>query len=72
MPFTPEQEAGLLAMLSEWQDGKDAQAQSLIDQKQTAEGQLRGLQPLLRKETAEAVEAELRAAPVAETLSLKG
>lgn len=69
MAFTAEQEAGLLemlaekarllAMLAEWQAGKDQQAQSLIDQKQTAEGQLRSLLPALTPEKAVQVETEL-------------
>ena len=62
MPFTAEQEKGLLAMLAEWQKGKDTQAQSLIDQRQTASGQLRGLQASLSSQTAALVEAELKPA----------
>ena len=62
--LTEDQEKALLLMLAEWQAGKNAQAQSLMDQKQTAEGQLRGLQPFLSAESAAVVEAELK--PLAE------
>jgi hypothetical protein len=60
MPFTPAEETAIRAMLAEWQTGKDAQAQSLIDQKQTAVGQLRGLAPYLSQRMAVAVEAETK------------
>lgn len=47
------------AMMAEWQADKDTQAQGLIDQKQTAEGQLRGMLPVLSAEKIVTVEAEL-------------
>jgi hypothetical protein len=61
MPFTADQETRLLIMLAEWQTNNDAQAQSLIDVKQTATGQLRGLDTTkMTTEMAATVEAELK------------
>ena len=68
MPITETEETILRAMIAEWQSGKDAQAQSLIDQKQTAEGQLRGLLPALTPEKAVQVETELAKDVVAEPI----
>ena len=59
MAFTADQETALLTMLAEWQASRDTQAQQLINQKQTAEGQLWALKPSLSVEIATAVDAEL-------------
>lgn len=67
-PLTDNELTVVRAMIAEWQAGKDAQAQSLIDQKQTAEGQLRGLLPALTPEKAVQVETELAKDVVAEPL----
>lgn len=71
MALTPEQETGLLAMLAEWQAQKDQQAQSLLDQKLTAEGQLRGLQPVLSAEKSAEVDAALKTDTVAGDVIIK-
>ncbi len=66
-PLTDAELVLIRAMIAEWQAGKDQQAQSLIDQKQTAEGQLRSLLPALTPEKVVQVETELaQAAAVAE------
>jgi len=71
MPFTETEETVLRAMIAEWQQAKDNQVQPLLDQKQTAEGQLRGLQPYLSAEKASVVEALLAPAEIGVAM-LKG
>lgn len=71
MPLTETEESTLRLMLAEWQAGKQQQAQQLIDQKQTAEGQLRGLlyDQVLSAEAAATVADALKAADL---VALKG
>lgn len=70
-PLTDNELTVVRAMIAEWQAGKDQQAQSLLDQKLTAEGQLRGLQPVLSAEKSAEVDAALKTDTVAGDVIIK-
>ena len=68
--FDKTEEMQIRAMLAEWQATKDAQAQSLVDQRDTAQGQLVALRPLLSDEAQVKVDASIPG-PAREAVSLK-